>query len=219
MMLKVVPLPAAGPNAPDLAAEANHRIANSLSILAVVVQMQKSSICKDPRLMSSEEVCAVLENIRGRLDAVARLHHLLANSQSQGPIEVSGYLRGIAEAVVSSISSAAHHELHFASDPGCVVAPEKALSLGLIVGELVTNAVKYSHPAGIGGLITLACRHGPEGHLTIEVSDDGVGMPDGFDPMKHGHLGFKLIRSLANQLAAEITFHNDALGLGVALQI
>jgi two-component sensor histidine kinase len=217
MMLKVVPLSAANSNAPAM--EANHRIANSLSILAVLVQMQKSSICKDSRVMSGEQVCAVLENIRGRLDAVARLHRLLADSQREGPIEVSGYLRGIAEAAISSISSAGHHELHFACDPGCLVAPEKALSLGLIVGELVTNAVKYSHPAGIGGQITLACRQGPEGHLTIEVSDDGVGMPDGFDPMKHGHLGFTLIRSLANQLAAEITFHNDALGLRVALQI
>jgi two-component sensor histidine kinase len=183
------------------------------------VQMQKSGICGNPPAMRSEQVCAVLENVRGRLDAVARLHRLLANSQSEGSIEVSGYLRGIAEAVVLSMSSAGDHELHFASDPGCFIATEKALSLGLIVGELVTNAVKYSHPAGIGGQITLACRRRPEGHLTIEVADDGVGMPEGFDPMKHGHLGFKLIRSLADQLAAEITFHHDALGLSVALQI
>ena len=56
-------------------------------------------------------------------------------------------------------------------------------------------------------------------NILIEVSDDGVGLPAGVDPMKNGHLGFRALRSLADQLEAKITFQSDSLGLFVALEL
>jgi two-component sensor histidine kinase len=83
----------------------------------------------------------------------------------------------------------------------------------------VTNAIKYAHPAGVAGQIRLACRRRSNGHLTIEISDDGVGLPEGLDPMQQGHLGFRLVRSLAKQLGAAIEFRSDSLGLFFLLDV
>ena len=208
----------ANSSAVDAAAEANHRIANNLSLIASLVRIHGSSICKNPSRMSGGEVRLILEEFGGRIETVARLHRLLASGQQEA-IDIADYLRDVADAVVSSLAFAGAAELQFASDPGLFVPPEKALSLGLFVGELVTNAVKYAHPAGVAGQINLACRRCADGNIAIEVSDDGVGLPEGVDPMKNGQLGFRLVRSLADQLGAKITFHSDDLGLCFELRM
>jgi two-component sensor histidine kinase len=203
----------------DVADEANHRIGNNLSVIAALVRMHWSSISENPRTMSGDEVRLFLEEVCGRLDAVARLHRLLGEGQQRGSIKTAEYLREIAEAAISSLSFAGTTELQFTCDPRCIVSPERALSLGFILGELVTNAVKYAHPAGVAGRVSVDCRRGPDDIIVIEISDDGVGLPEDFDPAKDGHVGFRLVRSLATQLGATIAFHNDSLGLTVRLAI
>jgi two-component sensor histidine kinase len=203
----------------DAAMEANHRIANNLSVITGLVRMRTSSICKEPGMKSGEEVSRILEEISSRLDAVARLHGLLARGPQEASIDVAGYLRDIAEGVVSSLSSPGQNEIHFAFDSGCIVPAERALPLGLIVSELVSNAVRHAHPAGVAGQIRLACRKRSDKQLAIEISDDGVGLPDGVDAMQHGHLGFHLVRALAEQLGAKFEFHSDSLGLTVLLNM
>jgi two-component sensor histidine kinase len=219
MPLGLAPASVARSSVVDAAAEANHRIANNLSVIAALVRMHGATICKNPRMMSGEEVRLILQELGGRLDTVARLHHLLAGGQQEASIEIADYLREVAEAVISSMSIAGATELEFAADPGCLVPPERALSLGLIVGELVTNAVKYAHPTGIAGRVAIEFSRRPDETIVLEISDDGVGLPEGLDPMKNGHLGFQLIRSLADQLGATINFRNDGLGLCFALQM
>jgi two-component sensor histidine kinase len=203
----------------DGAAEANHRLANNLSVITALVRMHGSRICRNPRMMSGDEVRLILEELGGRLDTVARLHRLLAVGPREASIEIADYLREIAEAVISSLSFVGTTELQFTADPGCFVPPEKALSRGLIRGELVTKAVKYAHPAGVAGKVAVECCRRPDRTIVLEISDDGVGLPEGLDPMKNGHLGFQLVRTLADQLGATIGFHSDGLGLCFVLQM
>jgi two-component sensor histidine kinase len=157
--------------------------------------------------------------VRRALGHGGSLHRLLANGQRETRIDIAAYLRDVAEAVVSSLAPAGATELRLTSDPGCFVTPETALSLGLIAGELLTNAVKHAHPTGVAGQIRLACHRRSDGNIAIEVSDDGVGLPEGVDPMQSGYLGFRLVRSLADRLGATIAFHSDDLGLDFALQV
>jgi two-component sensor histidine kinase len=203
----------------DAVAEANHRIANNLSIISGLVQMRGAALGSEPREMSGHEVRLILEEVGSRLEAVARLHRLLAKGRQEASVNVAEYLREIADGVVSSLSIAEWTDLQFTSDPGCLVPARTALSLGLIAAELVTNAVRYAHPAGVVGQLKLACRRSLGGDITIEISDDGVGLPEGIDPMKNGHMGLQVVRLLADQLGAAITFHSDSLGLHVTLQI
>jgi two-component sensor histidine kinase len=219
MSLPLKPSQLAGSPALDAAAGADHRIANNLSIIASLIRMRGSILCKGGPSLTRQEVGLMLGELGARLDTVARLHRLLAGAGQGTPIDIAAYLREVAEAVVSSLAVAGSVELRLASDAGCFVTPEAALSLGLIAGEMVTNAVKYAHPTGVAAQITLACRGGADGSIAIEVSDDGVGLPEGLDPMKDGHLGFRLVRSLAEQLGAAIAFHSGPLGLCFELHL
>jgi two-component sensor histidine kinase len=203
----------------DAGAMANHRIANNLSMIAGLVRMQGSSIGESPRPMAVAEVRFMLEELGGRLETVARLHRLLASRRHEAAVDLAGYLRDIAEAVVSSLAFTGAARLRFLCDTGCLVPPERALPLGLIVGELVTNSLKYAHPTGIAGEIRVACRSSRGGGIVIEISDDGVGLPEDFDPLNAGGLGLRLIRVLAKQLGATFAFENEDIGLRFVLQM
>lgn len=204
---------------PGPAAESNHRIANNLSMVAGLVRLQASSIGSQSRSFDSEEVRTILAEFGGRVDAVARLHRRLAANPTEEAIELGEYLRDISTAVVAALSCSGDVRLEFTCDRSCVLSPERALSIGLIVVELVTNAVKYAHPTSVPGEIDVVCAQGSDGTITVEVSDDGVGLPEGLDPMRADTLGLRLVRSLAAQLGARIRFAHDPLGLSCVLQM
>lgn len=203
----------------DLIAEANHRIANNLAMIAGLARLQAGNVRDAEDRFTGREVRLMLQEFGGRVDAVARLHRLLANPGPPASIDLVDYLRGIAEGVIATMSHAGPVDLRFNGEARCSISSKRALPLGLIVGELVTNAVKYAHPTGIAGRISVACHKCPDGRIVVEVSDDGVGLPDGLDPMESTHLGLRLVRSLAQQLGAEIAFDDDGLGLRVALSM
>jgi two-component sensor histidine kinase len=211
--------PLAAASARDRAAEANHRIANSLTVIAGLARLQASQTGRDSRLLDGHEVRLILEGFGGRIDTVGRLHQLLAHADEEAAIDLAGYLRNISEAVVSALSFAGRTELQFALQAGCVVPSPSARSIGLIVAELLTNAIKYAHPTGVPGKIRVGCQRNPDGRVAVEVIDDGVGLPEGFDPRTDGHLGFQLVRSFAEQLAATHSFASSALGLSFTLQV
>jgi two-component sensor histidine kinase len=200
-------------------AEANHRIANSLSMVAGLVRLQASSIGSRSSPIDKEEVRAILAELGGRVDAVARLHRRLAANPAEKAIDLGEYLRDISVAVVAALSSNRDIRLHFNCDEHFVLPPERVLSIGFIVVELVTNAVKYAHPAGVPGEINIACSRGVDGTITVEVSDDGVGLPEGLDPMSADSSGLRLVRSVAERLSARVQFAHDALGSSCVLEI
>ena len=83
--------------------------------------------------------------------------------------------------------------------------------LTLIVNELILNSLKYAHPAGVPLRLSVACDM-KKGALVLTVDDDGVGLPEGFDPNKDGDLGFRVIRSLCEELHAEFDVQSSSLG-------
>jgi PAS domain S-box-containing protein len=89
----------------------------------------------------------------------------------------------------------------------------------LIVSEAVTNAIRYAHPTGIAGRITVTCSLVSEAGVTIEVTDDGVGLPEGFDPATDGGTGFRVMRALSQRLGAALAFESTSLGLRVSLRV
>jgi hypothetical protein len=101
----------------------------------------------------------------------------------------------------------------------CAVTSDEATMIGLIVGEAVGNAIKYSHPTGVAGKITVQCRHQDKGGIAIDVIDDGVGLPENFDPELDGDVGFRMMRALSERLEAALAFESSSLGLGVSLHM
>ncbi|HEX3367628.1 sensor histidine kinase [Phenylobacterium sp.] len=196
--------------------EAHHRIANNLALIAGFVRLQSSKISKDRQPLSATDARLVLEEVEVRIQTVGQLHHLLALGENGGLIDVSEYLRSICGILSQSVCSSRSIDLRCDARTA-MIAPQAAALLGLIVTELVTNAVKYAHPAGTTGRVSVLCRHDRGGGLILSVSDDGVGLPEGFDPRVDGGLGMRVVRSLADQLDAELDFDSGPLGLTVTV--
>jgi two-component sensor histidine kinase len=203
----------------DLIGEANHRIANHLAILGGLLRREGINISRKHQTMTGQEVRLVLEDSAARLETVARVHRQLSNGKKAGSIEVDAYLRGIAEDVVASLSFAGEITLHCECRASCDLSAEKAVALGLIVGELVTNAVKYAHPTGIAGAVSIHTSLLPDGFIVIEVADDGVGLPEGLDPLASDSIGLGMIRALAMKLGATMEFESNGLGLSCKLRM
>lgn len=198
--------------------EADHRIANSLSLVAGLLQLQASDIGADGPI-DAERVVAILHEAAGRVHLVSRLHRLLARWQGQPTLDLSRFLHEIAENTVTLMTAPGRVRIELDGSSPCEAPAEKALPIGLIVGELVTNCIKYAHPSGVGGVIRLVCRPEHDGGLVVEVSDDGVGLPEGFDPRAAGSLGMRLIHSLTAQAGGRIAFDDAGIGLTVRLSL
>jgi two-component sensor histidine kinase len=153
------------------------------------------------------------------VDAVVRLHPHLPHARAETAVDLGACLKDVAGAVVAALSVRGHLSLRVECEDKCLLPSETAMPICLIVLELITNSVKHAHPAGVEGQIQLECRRVHDGMITVEVSDDGVGMPEGLDPMKAKTLGMRLVRALAARAGARIGFRQDPLGLSFVLRI
>jgi two-component sensor histidine kinase len=199
--------------------EADHRIANNLALIVSLVRMRARAVVQKSGAMQREEVRQLLEDVASRVDTVARLHRMLSRPSRQVFSNLAHYLREICESLNSSLAPQGRVTFSQDADMSCGLSPEQALSLGLLVSELMTNSVKYAHPTGIPVKIYVGCHHAEDGRLVIDFSDDGIGLPEHFDPLIDGGLGLRLVRSLGQQLGARIKFDTDALGTRFRLEM
>jgi two-component sensor histidine kinase len=192
--------------------EATHRFANQLSLITSAVRVRAAKIAKGPALIPREDVAAILQVIMGRLVSLGELNRMLA--QSDG--EHTNIQKCVVQTCTSLISGLSLEGrlavVHRLSDD-CVIDARQAQALALLVNEIFVNALKHAHPTGIPVTITISCERLADGRMALEVGDDGVGLPEGFDPDAEGGVGFKVIRSLANNLGASLEIHSDSLGL------
>jgi two-component sensor histidine kinase len=202
-----------------LVEESNHRIANNLTLIAGLLRLQAAGIARAGEPLSPADACTALEEAGSRIESVGRLHRLLAAGRGSSKLDLGAYIRDIAEAAVASMTSSSETSLRLVSTAVCKIEPRQALPVGFIVGELVTNAVKYAHPTGVDGVIELGCHRAVGGGTTVRVADDGIGLPDGFDASVGGGLGMRMVRSLARQLGATLEFVPEEIGLTVTLTL
>jgi two-component sensor histidine kinase len=198
--------------------EAHHRIANNLTMIASFVRLEASGLGKRSAMLSPAEARAMLAGVEARIETVARLHRLLSLSSAHQPIDLGDYLASTCEVLSQSVAFDGDTILRCRAD-ACETDPDRAALIGLIINELVINAVKYAHPAGAPGRIEVGCAVARSGQLVIRVADDGVGLPEGFAPASDGGLGLRIVWSLTRQLGAKVDFRSSALGLEVRLTI
>jgi two-component sensor histidine kinase len=187
--------------------EVQHRVANSLQIIASV-------ILQSARRSRSEETRTHLTDAHSRVMSVAALQQQLAASRL-GEVALKPYFDQLCLSIgASMIRDHSQLSLHVDCDDSAVSA-DISVSLGLIITELVINSLKHAFPGGRHGVINVSYQaHGP--NWTLSVADDGVGMPGDAESRTPG-LGTSIVEALANQLGARVQVAGGHPGTTVSI--
>ncbi len=177
--------------------EVHHRVKNNLQIVVSLLSLQASR-------MSSPEAVEALRDTQNRVRSMALLHELLYHSGNLARINFAVYVRELCTQLMRSAGPAAARvrvESHVAS---LGLALEQAVPCGLIISELVSNALKHGFPEDRCGRVVVELQPDDAQQLVLCVSDDGVGLPSGLEPAETSTLGLKLASNLAGQLGGQL---------------
>jgi PAS domain S-box-containing protein len=182
-----------------LLTEVNHRAKNSLAIAASLLRIQG-------RRQQDRAVRALFEEAQDRLTAMARVHDLLSKSERTQRVDVATYVRDLCDALRPITENDDRIRLEATIEDGILVDADTAVPLGIVLTELITNAVKYAFPVPRSGTIYTKLQLGQPGWAEVLIRDDGIGMSH----LREGSLGYGLVRSLVEQIRGEINIRSDA---------
>lgn len=193
-----------------LLSEVNHRVANSLQLVSAMVRMQASAL-------DDEGARAALEDTQRRIAAIAQVHRRLYTSDNVELVDMDEYLGALVGELGETWSAeGATRDLSLSAEP-IQLPTDRAVSLGVIVTELVSNACKYAYPAA-SGEVRVTLRRDGANHLILSVEDDGVGMAADASPRGTG-LGTKLIRAMAQSLQTVVDYDTARAGVRATLRV
>lgn len=188
--------------------EVNHRVGNSLQLVSSFMSLQM-------RHVTDQGARDALRESQARIEAVAHVHRRLYTSGDMSTVAMDEYLVGLMDELSKSIGpDEGSPKLTLDAEP-LSVTTDQAVSIGVIVTELVTNAVKYAYAPGQGGEIRIHLRREGENKVALMVEDDGPGMGDG-TPKGTG-LGGKIISAMASGLRSAVEFDGAHKGVRARL--
>jgi two-component sensor histidine kinase len=187
--------------------EVNHRVGNSLQLIASMLTLQSNSAV-------NSEVSEALTDATGRVLAVAQLHRRLYTSEDVQSVSVDQYLDAMVEDLRRSSETGELAQLTLSCER-ISIDPDRAVAIGVIVNELVMNALKYAYPDGKGP-IRVAFHRAGDGSAVLSVEDDGVGFRPQSDSRSTG-LGQRIIRAMADKLNAQVEHEHGRPGARVVV--
>jgi two-component sensor histidine kinase len=190
--------------------EMQHRVANSLQIIASILLIKA-------RTVLSEEARLQLEDAHQRVLSVSAVQQHLQLSGRNEPIEIASYLSKLCETLAQSmIGDSRPISLKVEADAGTAVSRD-AVSIGLIVTELVMNALKHAFPVAKPDAAIVVSYKVAETDWKLTIADNGIGKPDVKASENKGGLGTSLIQALAKQLDARVDIASDCHGTAVSM--
>ncbi len=192
---------AARDRAEALLREVNHRVANSLALVSSFAHLQAGAM---PEGAGRDAVM----DLKRRVIAVGQVHRRLYTSQDVRSVDLADYLERLVEDLRASMADEHNvHDVQLSAEP-IQVPTDKAIALGVMVSELVTNACKYAYRGGAAGPVAVKLARAGEAdgrqQVQLDVSDSGVGMAGG--PPKGSGLGTRILSAMAKTLRAEVVY-------------
>lgn len=194
-----------------LLAEVNHRVANSLALVAALVRMQASAV-SEPKAKDA------LAETQARISAIAGLHRRLYTSEDVTMVDLDAYISTLIKELDGSMKAAGHASRIRADLDSLTVPTDKAVSIGMIVTELVTNAYKYAYPGDTKGEVRVLIRREGSDMAVLRVEDDGVGWNGQGKPKGTG-LGTRIVKAMATNLNTSIVYGDGVGGTRLSMEL
>jgi PAS domain S-box-containing protein len=173
--------------------EVHHRVKNNLQIISSIMNLQSAYVNED-----DERLKDLLHHSRDRIRSMSLIHESLYQHKDFSALDLASYIDGLARNLMMSYSLSGKVDLRLELAPTSLVL-DQAIPCGLILNELISNALKHAFPTNAKGSVAIGLRC-EEDRVELTVADDGLGLPAGFDPHRQGNLGLELVRTLVDQL-------------------
>lgn len=189
--------------------EVHHRVKNNMQIISSLLDLQSDSI-------SDERTRSCLRESQNRVRSMALIHERLYQSKNFSSIDLGEYIRDLSNYLFDSYGVAIER-VSLDIDAGNIALEiNRAVPCGLIINELISNALKHAFPDGRSGQLSVRVGSDEE-TITLEVADTGRGMPAGLDIQTTGTLGLQLVLLLAKQLGGRASFSHEEQGMRVTV--
>ena len=185
-----------------LLGEVHHRVKNNLQIVHSLLDLQSSRI-------TDRTALAMLRDSQNRIRSMGLIHQTLYQSKDFAKVDFSRFLDSLVPTLVGSYG-VNPDRITLSVEAEQVLFPiNAAIPCGLVVNELISNALKHAFPGGRSGEIRVRLFSEPDGVTVLSVADDGVGIPEGVDLGRTSTLGLQLVTLLADQLGGKIAMRRS----------
>lgn len=180
--------------------ELYHRTKNNMELISSMLHLQAEA---NPDIPAIE----LADNIAKKIRAMALVHQKLYQSQDLSMIDLGSYIQDFVELIKDSYLLHPSRISLITDVESIPLSIDTVIPCGLILNELTTNALKYAFPEERSGEITIKLRRDERGMIELQVADNGIGLPEDFDPQAPKSLGMQIITGIAKiQMAGEIKF-------------
>ena len=191
--------------------EVHHRVKNNLQVISSILSLQSQYI-KEPQILST------LEDTQNRIASMALIHEKLYESTNLRQIHFADYLKSLSQNLFSSYNINPHLIKLKLEVVNITLDLDTAIPCGLLINELISNALKHAFPEEQEGQISITFSVMVKEQLCIEVRDNGIGLPADFDLEQTSSLGLRLIRALTRQIRGLLEIESNP-GLGTVFKV
>lgn len=183
--------------------EIHHRVKNNLQMMSALLELQSGYV-------QDEKVRAYFTNSQQRIQSMAMIHAQLYEKQDLAQINFSAYLQSLVDSLRAQYSERCENVAIRVNAQACALPLDSAIPLGLVLNELVSNAMKHAFPGGRAGELRIGLRCGDGGEIVLEVADNGVGLPAEPESRREVGFGMRVIRLMVEkQLHGKLRIESD----------
>ena len=182
--------------------EIHHRVKNNLQVITSLIGLQSLEV-------TDESFRSAMRDIQARIKSMAVIHEQLYRSSDFTAVNIREFVNTLAAGLFQNYALLQNRISIRPEIDDMKINLEQAVPCGLILNELLTNAMKHAFPNGTSGEVLVRMRRSGTGEAVLTVKDSGIGLPEGFDPEDMNSLGIRLVRILTRQLEGRLQARND----------